>query len=238
MQDSYVGDIGDYGKYGFLRAICSHGLSLSVNWYKVMPQLQGKQDDGKYIHYLSNPEKYRVYDPDLFDLLHHIVCVEKDRQIARVEQADLFPAQFYSDPLGKDRVRWHQNALRETKGADTAFLDPDNGLETSAMFANNTATEKHVKWTELRDYYTRGQNVILYQHRPQMMKKEACIASVMQFQNDILQADGVMALEFPKYTNRYYFVFYHKASEKAFEKACDFMVNQWGRDGFCKRIDL
>lgn len=35
MQDRYVGDIGDFGKYGLLRALCAHDLSLGVVWYLV-----------------------------------------------------------------------------------------------------------------------------------------------------------------------------------------------------------
>ena len=37
MQDAYVGDIGDYGKYGLLRAVTASGLRLSVNWYRTVP---------------------------------------------------------------------------------------------------------------------------------------------------------------------------------------------------------
>ena len=37
MQDNYIGDIGDYGKYGLLREICAEAMSLSVNWYRVIP---------------------------------------------------------------------------------------------------------------------------------------------------------------------------------------------------------
>ena len=238
MQDSYVGDIGDYGKYGLLRAVCAQGLSLSVNWYRVAPKDKGLQDDGKYIQYLSNPIKYREYDPALFDALHHIVMIEEDRRIERIEQAQLFPAQFYAELVGKDRVGWHRKALEQTRDTDTIFLDPDNGLETQSMFCRGKATEKHVKWTELCDYYTRGQNVILYQHRPQMTKKEVCIEKVMQFQKKGLIADGVLLLEFPKYTNRYYFIFYHKGYEEKLEAVCAFMAKQWGKDNFCKWTKL
>lgn len=51
MQDNYIGDIGDYGKYGLLREIYAADMSLSVNWYRVVPTKIGKQDDGKYINY-------------------------------------------------------------------------------------------------------------------------------------------------------------------------------------------
>ena len=46
MQDNYVGDIGDYGKYGLLRNVTVAGLRLAVNWYRVIPTRQGKQRMG------------------------------------------------------------------------------------------------------------------------------------------------------------------------------------------------
>lgn len=92
MQDSYIGDIGDYGKYGLLREVCAAAMSLSVNWYKVVPTKAGKQDDGKYISYLFMPQIYREYDPVMFDALYKIVLHEQDRRIERVEQENLFPA--------------------------------------------------------------------------------------------------------------------------------------------------
>ena len=33
MQDRYVGDVGDFGKYGLLRALCGGDLTLGVVWY-------------------------------------------------------------------------------------------------------------------------------------------------------------------------------------------------------------
>ena len=238
MQDSYVGDIGDYGKYGLLRMLSQQGVALAVNWYKVPPLRLGKQDDGKYISYLFDSQHYRPYDPTLFDVLHRIVCVEEDRRIERIEQENLFSAQCFSKNIDENREEWHQNALRQTANGNTVFLDPDNGLETRKMFDANSATEKHVRWSELKDYYVRGQNVILYQHRPQMTKKEKCIESVMRFQEEYLKADCVMLLEFPKYTNRFYFIFLHKECCSVFQDVCNKMVETWGRDGFCKQLAL
>lgn len=189
MQDNYIGDIGDYGKYGLLREVCAADMSLSVNWYRVVPTKAGKQDDGKYISYLSMPRIYREYDPILFDSLYKIVMQEQDRRIKRIEQENLFHANYFSEPLGADRKGWHIQALKRTGNSKVVFLDPDNGLETAKMYHKDNGTEKHVKWTELKDYYTRGQNVILYQHRPQMTTKEKCIESVMCFQKNYLLAD-------------------------------------------------
>ena len=237
MQDNYIGDIGDYGKYGFLREVCAEGLSLFVNWYRVIPTKKGKQDDGKFISYLLNPQKYRTYDPDLFDAIKHIVIADEDRRIARIEQAQLFQATFFTKEL-KDRKEWHRQALEQAKGADVVFLDPDNGLETIRMHRKNCAKSKHVKWEELKDYYEQGQNVILYQHRSQGDTKEACIEKIMHFQNEYLMADSVRLLEFPKYTNRFYFIFLHQKDAPAFKKICSRMTMKWGKDRFCHEIQL
>ena len=33
MKNQYVGDIGDYGKYGLLRFLSNHGIIIGINWY-------------------------------------------------------------------------------------------------------------------------------------------------------------------------------------------------------------
>lgn len=238
MQDSYIGDIGDYGKYGLLREVCEEALSLSVNWYRVVPKKIGKQYDGKYISYLTMPQLYREYDPTLYDSLYKIVKQEQDRRIVRVEKERLFEAVYFSKEIGTDRLGWHRQALEQTNGTDVVFLDPDNGLETAKMYQTGGATDKHVKWKELKDYYIRGQNVILYQHRPQITRKEQCIENIMVFQREYLQADAVRILEFPKYTNRFYFMFLHEGAESAFERICSSMAQKWSKNEFCREIIL
>ena len=234
MQDAYIGDIGDYGKYGLLRTIYKNGISLAINWYKVTPTKIGKQDDGKYITYLFAPQFYRQYDPTLFDALYKIVCIEQNRSIEAVQKAGLLCAEYYSDDITSNRLSWHKNALIQTAAADTVFLDPDNGLETFNMNNRGKTTNKHVKWSELKDYYSRGQNVILYQHRPQMTKKEKCIENIMRFQREYLRADCVKLLEFPKYTNRFYFMFIHEKDRNIFDEVCATMSQIWGLNDFCR----
>ena len=33
MKDQYIGDIGDYGKYGLLRYLISNGINIGINWF-------------------------------------------------------------------------------------------------------------------------------------------------------------------------------------------------------------
>ncbi|MGN1445695.1 MAG: hypothetical protein ACI4WV_05315 [Eubacteriales bacterium] len=238
MQDNYIGDIGDYGKYALLRQVDNAKLLLSVNWYRVIPSVSSTQNDGKHISYLNAPHLYRAYDPPLFDALHKIVCIENSRRIERIEAEALFHATYFSEKISSDRTTWHMRALEKTKGTAVVFLDPDNGLETQSMNRTGSATEKHVRWNELKEYYDRGQNVILYQHRPQMTKKEQCIGSIMAFQKEYLRADAVKLLEFPKYTNRFYFMFLHNDFKGIFQDICASTVHQLCRNDFCHEIVL
>ena len=112
MQDNYVGDIGDYGKYGLLRNVTAAGLQLAVNWYRVVLPPSNEQDDGeciscskkpkqkdgKYTSYLEHPEKYRHYDPELFDCLAGIVHGQK-RRLEEIETSGVLSATFFSDTL-------------------------------------------------------------------------------------------------------------------------------------------
>lgn len=236
MQDHYVGDIGNYGKYGLLRCVADAGLRLAVNWYRVIPTRPGKQEDGKYTSYLDKPEIYRHYDPELFDCLADIVHRQK-RSIEEIEASGVLTAAFFSDALvPANRSHWHQAALASTIGTDIVFLDPDNGLETARMHERRSAKEKHVIWQEVKDYYDRGQSVILYQHRPQITKKTACIQSVRGFQNSFLHADRTLLLEYPRYTNRYYFIFAHHTHLPALEGVYRTVAQTW--KGLCNPVEF
>lgn len=210
MQDAYIGDIGDYGKYGLLRKLEREDFSVAINWYYVIPDETSKQEDGKYTDYLDRPEEFGDCDEELFKHLYKIVKKDAMREVKQIERATILRGPFFRDEIDAQRARWHAKALKKLAETDIVFLDPDNGLQPKGMHEKGILTQKHVSWGELRDYYLRGQTVILYQHRPQMMKREECIENLRHFGKDWLKADNLMALEYPRYTNRYYFVFAHK----------------------------
>lgn len=235
MQDNYVGDVGDYGKYGLLRNVTAAGLRLAVNWYRVVPARPGKQGDGKFTTYLHDPGTYRQYDPQLFDCLSFLV--KTSRTIEAVEKSDILNAHFFTKPLTvAGREQWHKAALETTNEADIVFLDPDNGLETVKMNQDGSAKEKHVTWQEIKDYYNRGQSVILYHHRPQANSKEVCVQKMLEFQSNHLKADGVLALEYFRFTNRYYFLFAHQAHMPTLESVYHSVAKNWA--GLCNPVGI
>lgn len=144
MQDRYFGDIGDFAKYGLLRAVTTGEppLRLAVLWYLVPDE--SHNDDGRHVDYLepttANLARFRDCDPELFDKLGDLVRTGT-RSVSAVPEHALLPSGtvYHDAPLDYSRVpredraalreRWLTGALDTADGADVVFLDPDNGLE-------------------------------------------------------------------------------------------------------------
>ena len=68
MKNQYIGDIGDYGKYGMLRSLASSGIKIGVNWY-LCPD--DGRTDGNHTEYLSDA-RMRVYDAEVYDVMQDL----------------------------------------------------------------------------------------------------------------------------------------------------------------------
>lgn len=166
MQDRYVGDIGDFGKLGFLRALEIAGLSLGVNWYYTTPSRSEKiQGDGRHLI----DQKYFDCDQNLASTLYKLSKSQTSRNLVTLENSHVLQTGifFRAQVPGKEsRVNWHQHALDALQQADLVFLDPDNGLSVKSVSRNSKKAVKYVFDDEIRDYLVRGQSVAFYQHRP------------------------------------------------------------------------
>jgi len=146
MQNKYVGDIGDFGKFALLRNVIGDNFKLGINWYLIPnDELPG----GKIINFFDN-NRFNGYDDELKEILKKIV-EQKKRNIKELENADIFNKNtiycndileygmyenFISGNLinkyRKDnRNIWHKNALKMLIGCDIVFLDPDNGINAN-----------------------------------------------------------------------------------------------------------
>ena len=102
MQCRYVGDVGDFGKYGLLQALTLPNtpdeLSLGVVWYLVPNH--GPAGDGRYTDYLKekNAGRFRPCNPLLFDCLKEIVDSDR-RSVESIERAGFLPAKYYPRKL-------------------------------------------------------------------------------------------------------------------------------------------
>lgn len=173
MQDKFVGDVGDFGKYGLLRTLAGKepkakpGYRLGVVWYF--------GDDGDPhdadLAYLSKPNEFRRHDEALFDALMDMATSER-RTVAEVERQRLLGRQrflgrnavFFSDRLpGREgRDQWLAAAVDRTSKTHIVLLDPDKSLATARMEAKVERSLEHAYLNEVRPFVRRGQTVVIY----------------------------------------------------------------------------
>jgi hypothetical protein len=166
MQDSYIGDVGDFLKYGLLNFILEPypTLTLGVNWYKNSEQATSVNvrafsylNETKPLHF-----SLKLCNPGLFKKMQEV-----DRHIDEIKKHHVLPRNtlYYGKAITKNRSDWHREALQRLAQADLVFLDPDNGIQTNSVKDNQRNAFKYVLRQEIIDYYERGQLVIIYNHK-------------------------------------------------------------------------
>jgi hypothetical protein len=246
MQNRYVGDVGDFGKYGLLRTLGA-GFSFGVVWYLVPDE--SHTADGKHISYLTpNPRnltRYRECDPGLYDVLAAIVD-DGERAVASVRQRGVLPAGtvFYEDRLSyagmpsigptaldfrlRHRRRWTERALAQTQGSEIVFLDPDNGFE-SGIRRHEAKGPKYVYFDEVQPYLDRGQSVVVYHHLNFSSTAVEQVARMIERLRDRLDGcDRIHALLFQRGSLRVFFVVPAPAHEAILqERVARFARGPW-----------
>ena len=98
MQDRYVGDIGDFYKFGLLRRLVGPPVGrLGVVWYRTVDETHNS--DGKFVDYLDVKD-LRGADERLFDCLADLVRSGR-RSVAALESSGVLPVgtRFHNDLL-------------------------------------------------------------------------------------------------------------------------------------------
>jgi hypothetical protein len=209
MQDRYVGDVGDFAKYGLLRIIAREtGHRLAVVWCRYANE--SHNSDGRHISYLRDPSFARL-DPPLHASLNNIISRSK-RTVRAVAHSGILPADtVYVTELISDkpeirrtrpqraqtRALWLRKALIATEGSQVVFFDPDNGIEVASVQRHSPKSGKYVFWDELMPFWYRGQSLLIYHH----LNRRATVAR----QADILREK--FAERFPTAALVNYFLF-------------------------------
>lgn len=175
MKDQYAGDIGDFGKYGLLRALCKGGgLRLGMAWW-MTPDVPGSKD-GKFIAYLRNRDRrLRECDPQLFDSLA-LLLDQRRRSVGAVCESGILPdgtlhhnsvLHFPTGSLPEEkksiRSGWLSEAKAALKEADLVFADPDNCLSDSAGATSKNAP-KYVTSEDMKRLIDVNTGVVVYHH--------------------------------------------------------------------------
>jgi len=171
MQHGYVGDIGDYGKYGLIRHLVGRNRQrLGVVWYLVANEERG---DGRFVGYLNSQDQLlERCDPELFGKLRAMLSRGK-RSLQAIKHTGILPkgTVFVSSEVpratnGKDcpRSRWLSDAARITVNCDLVFLDPDNGLECKSVALTHRQARKYVYYNEVPRFIRNGSSLLIYHH--------------------------------------------------------------------------
>ena len=252
MQNQYVGDIGDYGKYGLLRSLfpANSRWRLGIVWYLVPNETQ--KDDGKYIGYLGQ-DKYRGCDPELFDALKTIVA-DNRRLVQEISRANIFSRDtvFYNPELSfvdttansergrrhrlAIRSKWLKGALEATRGCQAVFLDPDNGIQAASVKPHSKTGPKYAFLDEIAQFVSRSHVTLVYHHLSRQGKHEDQIRSRRgQLQQYLDHNGSLFALRFRPYSPRAFFVIVDaEYQDEIREQIRDFMGTPWQK--YCEWI--
>jgi hypothetical protein len=240
LQNRYVGDIGDFGKFALLNALVRSDLRLGVVWY--LNLAEEANTDGSRIAY----DALRSCDEVLFGELN--AARRLGRAVVNIENSRILPAGtvYFSKDVScpvevrrrrggaaQHRHEWHSDALNVTTRADVVFLDPDNGLAGRAMQPGSPLSRKYVFLSEIQDYARRGQSVVVYHHQT---REKGGIRVQVQKRFDLLQqavrTANVWAIIFRRQSVRAYFVLTSpRDRDNLFARSAAFVNSKWGRDG-------
>lgn len=182
MKNQYFGDVNDYRKYGLLRALqASSDCRLLVAW--MLTPDDGGSDGGRRA-YLEQPERWRRYDPELYDGLTALVGSGSAPQVSLIEGTGLLPrSTFHSEivPDGRSERRlWREGLEEAAAGMDLVFLDPDNGVEVASKPVGHKGSSKYVTWQEIEELWDAGCSVLVYQHFPREPRGAFCARMISE----------------------------------------------------------
>lgn len=228
VQDRYVGDIGDFGKYALLNALAVDGSRLGVHW--CLNPAKENNSNGQFTDY----SKLRKCSPELFARLQAIVH-DGVRSVSSVEKSSVLPegSIFFGEPApvrrGKnyaaERTAWNQAALERLSSAEIVFFDPDNGI--CGNDDGSAASPKHVHPSELKSYVERGQSLIVYQHQ-RRVKLDVMIAETLR-ELEAMGCAGGWALVFRRVSVRVFYVLPSPAHRAVlWERVKAFGMGPWG----------
>jgi len=249
MQNRYVGDVGDFGKYGLLRELCAGSdvnLNLGVVWYLV-PDESGTAD-GNLTSFLTasdkNGQALRACEPTLYGSLREIV-LNGERNVRSVRDHLVLPPDtvYYETPLSYvredmklipivERVAlrdaWQMNALNRTSSCDIVFVDPDNGLEVKVK-PHHRKGPKYAYFEDLMPYVQRNQSLVIYHHIGRRGSASEQISERMTQIKERLNRDS-LAMLYHRGTARAYLIIPSKGHEEMLRRRCqNFAGGPWSR---------
>lgn len=171
MKDQYFGDVNDFCKYGLLRALTHESsMRLLVTWM-LTPKDETKH--GQEREWLSDPTRWRAFDPILFDGLTSLLADGVQPDVKLIEQTDLLEKAYFDRelvPIGRvARLAWRERliALIKHEKPDLVYIDPDTGIEVPTYSSIGTRhSPGYVYWNEIEQIWACGCSLLIFQYFP------------------------------------------------------------------------
>ena len=234
MKNQYVGDVGDYGKYGLLRFLSENEIKIGVNWYLTKNDCS---TDGKFREYLKD-EKESQYDSEVFSLLQK-TKKKANRNVKLIEESNIiFNAVFFSKMLktsecknyrNRNDVRkaWHSSAISVLNSCQLIFADPDNGSADEKVITRKNG-EKYATLSELKSYYCADKDVVYYCHKGR--RKPDIWQNKMTELKTLLPDAEILVLTFHRGTQRSYIFAIHPERYEKYKALIErFLKTEWGK---------
>ncbi len=246
MQDRYVGDVGDFGKFQLFRYLFNHtespldGKALSQIWF--MHEGEGEENnDGKHIDYF---ERMNGSDEYLEHSLMDIIMRDK-REVTELEELKLLKnAKFYYEKVPKsleDRYLWLNTALIFSNKSQIVAVAPDNGmalkcnrvekrfelLTLSQHYSQKVCPHKYIFADEVTYFYRLPylEVCIVYQHLSRCFSHNEQIHSLL---GDLKKEyHHVIAIKHKPYSPR---VFFFLCKSQVIKESLEMRLNMFAKE--------
>ncbi|EIF51694.1 hypothetical protein [Sulfurovum sp. AR] len=200
MQDKYVADVGDFGKFHLFRYLFNHqespmhGKELAQIWF--MHEGEGeKNNDGRHIDYF---DRMTGCDEYLEGSLRNLIMRDK-REVRELESLALLPnAKYFYEKVPKslqERTIWLNTALTFSSKVPVVAVEPDNGmalkcnrkeqrfefLTLEAHHGQKSSSQKYIFAEEVSSFYRLSsvEVCIVYQHLSRCFAHNGQIESLL-----------------------------------------------------------
>ena len=179
MKDKYFGDKHDFRKYVLLSFLqeCT-GYTIAINWMRTKFEANPDNADGNKRNYKSwSNNNERIYK-----ILQQSKVQNDSRSVEDFQALNILPdntllwSTYVPDrdnaasknKLKELRKKWYADFLSFSKKANMIFFDPDNGIEVKSAPKGTKESYKYLYCDEIKDVFLRGQDILIYQHKPRM----------------------------------------------------------------------
>ncbi len=230
MHDSYVGDVGDFMKFGLLRWLHDRfpdGARGGVAWFATS-EAGGSTGDGRHLSYLDDP-RFAFADAELLELMRGVV--EGGRRISRLEHAGLLPSStvWFSETLDapserrrEHRRTWLARASAQLAQLDWVFADPDNGVASEKVSFTEARARKYAFMSELQVLAPSSRTLIVYQHQDRSASRDdQATRLAVRLREGFPQHGAVRVVVAPRVSGRFFGIVAAQAHVEVVDRALE-----------------